>query len=100
MVKLNMAVPHRLTQDEALRRIKKLFGEAKNEFADKVSDLREEWNGNTGTFSFTARGFSISGTLTVKPSGLELSGNLPFAAMFFKGKIESKIREHAEILLA
>ena len=100
MAKLNMAVSHRLTQDEALRRVKTLLGEVKTQFADKISDLHEEWNGNTGKFSFSAMGFSVSGTLTVNPSGVELSGNLPFAASFFKGKIEFTLRERAETLLA
>ena len=100
MPKLNMAVSHRLTQDEAVFRIKALLGEVKKEHADKISNLREEWNGNTGTFSFSAMGFSVSGTLIVKPSEVELSGSLPFAASFFKGKIESTLRERAETLLA
>ncbi len=100
MAKLNMSVPHKLSQDEALRRIKNLLGEVKNQFADEISDLREEWNGNMGKFSFSAMGFSMSGTLTVNPSEVELSGNLPFAATFFKGKITSTIRERAETLLA
>lgn len=100
MAKLNMAVSHRLTQDEAVKRIKTLLGEVKNQFTDKISDLREEWDGNTGKFSFSVMGSSISGTLTVKPLEVELSGNLPFVASFFKGKIESTIRERAETLLA
>ena len=100
MAKLNMAVPHRLTPDEALRRIKTLLGEVEIRYADKISDLREDWSDNVGTFSFSAMGFSVSGTLTVKPSEVELCGNFPFAAMFFKGKIESTIRERAETLLA
>lgn len=100
MAKLNMAVSHRLSQDEALKRIKTLLGEVKTQFADKISDLREEWNGNTGKFSFSAMGFSVSGILTVNLSKVELSGNLPFAASFFKGKIESTLRERAETLLA
>ena len=100
MPKLSMTIPHRLKQDEALRRIKTLLNEVKGQFADKISDLREEWNGNTGKFSFSAMGFSVSGTLTVKSSEVELSGNLPFAASFFKSKIEETIRERAETLLA
>lgn len=100
MAKLNMAVSHRLAQDEAAARVKTLLGEVKKQFADKISDLHEEWDGNTGRFSFMAMGFSVSGTLTVKPSAVELSGNLPFTASLFKGKIESVIREKAGILLA
>jgi hypothetical protein len=100
MSKLNMSVPHDLSQDEALKRIKGLLGEVKTQFADKMSDLHEAWNGNSGNFSFSAMGFSVSGTLTVKSSEVELSGNLPFAATFLKGKIESIIRDRAKTLLA
>ncbi len=100
MPKLDMTIPHHLSQDEALKRIKGLLGEVKTGFAAKISDLREEWNGNSGKFSFSAMGFSVSGTLIVKSSEMELSGNLPFAATFFKGKIESTIRERAEELFA
>lgn len=100
MPKLNMTVSHQLPQDEALRRIKSLLREVKTQFADKISNLNEQWDGNAGRFSFSAIGFSISGTLTVRDDEVELSGNLPFAAMFFKGTIESTIREKAEALLA
>ncbi len=95
-----MAIPHHLTQGEALKRVKTLLGEVKSQFADKISDLREEWNGNTGKFSFSAMGLSVSGTLTVNHREMELSGDLPFAASFFGEKIESMIRERAETLLA
>jgi len=100
MPKLKMSVPHRLPQDEALNRIKGLLGQVKQQYADKISDLHEEWSGNAGTFSFSAMGFSISGSLNVTASEVELNGNLPFAASFFKAKIESAIRERATILLA
>lgn len=100
MSKLNITVPHKLSQNEALRRIKTLLGEVKAQFTNKIKDLSEQWNGNTGTFSFSVMGFSVSGTLVVKDSKVELFGNLPFAATFFKGKIESTIRERARSLLA
>jgi hypothetical protein len=100
MAKLNMKFPHQLSQDEALKRTRGLLDDVKNQFAEKVSNLREEWEENTCQFSFSAKGFSVSGTLTVKPSEVELSGDLPWAATFFRGRIESTIRERAEKLLA
>ena len=100
MPKLNMTVSHRLSPDEALRRIKGLLDEVKTEFAGTISDLSEQWDGNIGYFNLRAKGFSVSGTLTVKPREVELSGNLPFAALPFRGKIESAIRSRAEKLLA
>ncbi|MGH7767583.1 MAG: polyhydroxyalkanoic acid system family protein [Candidatus Binatia bacterium] len=100
MPKLNMTVAHRLSQAEAVKRIRGLLENVKTEFADKVSDVHEEWNGNTGTFSFSALGFPVSGVLTVTPSEVEISGDLPFLAAVYKKKIESTIREQAESLLA
>ena len=100
MSKLNMSIPHDLTQVEALNRIQRLLGEVRTKFADKIRDLHEEWDGNSGKFSFSAMGFAVSGILTVKPSQIELSGNLPLAAALFKKKIETAIRTQAESLLA
>jgi len=100
MPKLNITIPHQLTQDEALKRIQSLFGKIKNEFADKISNHQEEWKKYTGTFSFSVMGFSVSGTTRVNPSEVELSAKLPLAATLFKGKIESTIQERAKTLLA
>jgi len=98
--KLNIAVSHKLSQDEALRRIKTFLSEMKTQYADEIENLCEEWDGNAGTFSFSAMGFNVSGTLLVKKNEVELSGNLPFAAIFFQEEIKCAIREKAESLLA
>jgi hypothetical protein len=100
MPKLNMTVAHHLSEDEAVKRIKGLLESVRTKFADKVSGVHEEWNGNTGTFSFSALGFPVSGALTVKPSEVEISGDLPLLAAVYKKKIESVIRQQAESLLA
>jgi len=100
MATMKMAVPHRLSQDEALNRVKKLLGQVRNQFADKISDLNENWNGNVGTFSFKAMKFAVSGTLTVTPSEVQLDGTLPWAANLFKGTIEKTIKDRAKELLA
>jgi len=97
---MTIVVPHQLTQDEAIVRIKRLLGEVKNDYGDKVTDLRETWHDTGGEFAFKAMGFNISGRLQVKPSEVELKGNLPLAALPFKSKIESTIRERATQLLA
>lgn len=99
MPNLYVTVPHRLSQEDALRRIRTLLGEIQVKFAGKISDLHEQWNGNSGTFNFSAMGFLISGTLAVKGSRVEFSYNLPLAATFFRGKLESVIRERARALL-
>ena len=100
MASLNMNVPHRLSRDEATSRIKKMLTDVKEKNADSISDLKESWNNNVGTFSFKAKGFAISGTLTVKEKEIVLDGTIPFAASLFKGKIKEVITEEATKLLS
>jgi hypothetical protein len=65
-----------------------------------VSDVKEEWKGTDGQFSFKAMGFDISGNVQVTGSEVKIQGNLPFAASMFKSRIESTIQEKARQLLA
>lgn len=100
MPKMSIVVPHSLPQEEAMSRIKRLLGQVKADYGDRVTDLREDWAGNRGEFAFKAMGFAVSGALDVKPTEVTLNGSLPFAAMPFKSKIESTIKERATQLLA
>ncbi len=100
MARLDFDIPHQLSQEEALTRIKTLLSETKKEHSDQIENLVENWEGNTGQFSFKARGFDLSGTLTVTPTAIELRGQVPFAVSLFKGKIKQLIGEKAGELLA
>ncbi|MBC7826791.1 MAG: polyhydroxyalkanoic acid system family protein [Chitinophagaceae bacterium] len=100
MPSLEMSIPHNLSQQEAKRRIQELLPKMKSDYADQIKDLHEEWKDNTGKFSFSIMGFAVSGTLNVNESTVDLDGNLPFAATFFKGKIKSVIQEKAQEILA
>ncbi len=98
--KLNMTVPHGLAQDEAVKRVKNLLSDVKTQFADTIEDLHEAWDGHAGRFDFSAMGYPIAGSLTVNPSQVDISGDLPFAAMLFKAKIEATIKDRLGALLA
>ena len=99
MPKSTINVPHELGKDDALTRIKDILVQAKAQYGDKLSDLQENWTDDGGTFSFKAMGFKISGAMTVTDSNVEIVGDYPFAALPFKGTIESTLRERAERLL-
>ena len=100
MPNLNLTIPHNLSQDEALRRIKDAIAQAKSQNSSKIENLQENWNGHVGIFSGSAMGQSASGTITVNPSAIAFDLALPFAATFFKSKIEAGIRDFAAKLLA
>jgi len=93
MPNLNIAIPHNLSQDDALKRIKDAIAQAKVEHSNSIKDLQENWNGNVGTFSGSAMGQTASGTITVNASEIVFNLELPFAASFFKRPIEAGIRE-------
>jgi hypothetical protein len=93
MPSLKLAFPHQLGQPEAVARLQKLLTRVKDKYQDQVSNLQESWNENTLTFSFSTYGFKVNGDVIVEPSEVRLDGQIPFAAMVFKGKIENALKE-------
>lgn len=100
MPAINLSIPHKLSPEEAKLRITKLITETKSQFGGSVSEVKESWADNKGTFSFRAMGFPVSGNLQVEPSTVQVEINLPFAALPFKGRVESEISTRAKQLLA
>jgi putative polyhydroxyalkanoate system protein len=93
-------VPHTLSRDEARSRLERFVEVIEQKYADKVSDLKQSWDGDTLKFHFKSYGIALDGGITVADNELNLEGTLPFAAMMFKGKIESEIRESLEKIVA
>jgi hypothetical protein len=100
MPSLIVAVSHALSQDEALRRIQAAVAQAKVQYSDKISDLRDSWNGYVGTFGVSGMGQKASGTVAVNPSDVTVQITLPLAASLFKSRIESGIRDFLTRVLA
>lgn len=100
MPKSTVTVAHSLGREEALDRVKGLLSQAKEQYGDRINDLRETWTGSSGEFSFKAMGFKISGSLDVSDTDVEIVGDYPWAAKPFQGTIEATLRERAERLLA
>jgi hypothetical protein len=93
MPSLKLEFPHNLGQQEAIDRLKTLLTKVKNKYQDQVTDLQESWTDNTLNFGFSTYGFKINGNVVVEPNEVKLDGQIPFAAMIFKGKIESALRD-------
>ena len=100
MPTVKVSVPYQIPQDEALRRIQGRVAAIKAQYANQVSDLTENWNGYVGTFSGSARGFTVSGSVAVNPSEVAVEMGLPLIAIGFKKQIEDGIRSEFTSLLA
>jgi hypothetical protein len=100
MSKLSLNIPHSQSQEEALSRIKQLLSRLQEEQKGTVTNVQENWDGPNGNFSFSAKGFNITGAIQVKDNEVHLESDLPFAVSLFKGQIASMITEKANTLLA
>ncbi len=93
MPKLNFAIPHSLSKEDARHKLERFAESMKGKFQDQVSELEESWEGDKLNFGFKTFGISIQGDIAVGESDLAVVCELPFSAMLFKGKIESGMRE-------
>ena len=100
MPSIQVTVHHKLTEHEAMARIKTLVTKLKHEHGDKVSNIEEDWHARSGKFSFTFHGMALSGNVELHPGTVEIHGKLPLAVSLFRGKIKEVIKEKANELLA
>jgi len=98
--RLALTVPHSLDKAEARSRLEKFAPTVREKYKDMVKDVYETWDEDTLNFGFKTAGMKIGGDLKVEENQLSLTGNLPFAAMVFKGKIETLLRSELEKLMA
>ena len=95
-----MNIPHSLTQEEALNRIQQLLSNVQQRFAGQLKDVKQDWAGNEGSFSFSVMNMPVSGKLTVNSNDVALDGKLPLAASLFQGKIKEIIMEEGKKVLS
>ena len=95
-----MNIPHSLTQEEALNRIQQLLSNVQQRFAGQLKDVKQDWTGNEGSFSFSVMNMPVSGKLTVNNNDVALDGKLPLAASLFQGKIKEIIMEEGKKVLS
>lgn len=94
MPSFSIETAHSLGKEEARGRLERFLGKIQEEYANQVSDLKQNWEGDRLDFSFTTYGFQISGAAELFDDAVKLKGTLPMAAMLFKGRIEQTIREY------
>lgn len=99
MPKMNVEVPHQLTADEAKSRLERKAEFLESRFGDQVKDMTQSWVGNVLNFGFKTMGMRFDGSVGVEDQRVVVNGDIPFAAMMFKGKIESEIRQQLEQIL-
>ena len=99
MPQFSISVPHNTTKDDATEKVKHLLDKIGEKYADKIKDLEQDFSGDKLTFSFKTLGIRVTGEGTVDDENVHVKGNLPIAAMMFKGQIESSLRDSLQRLM-
>lgn len=100
MPSLTMSVAHELGADEAVKRIQGFATKLKEQYDGQYKDLEENWIENVLQIGLSTFGMKIKGEMQVEENAVNVNGELPFAAMMFKGKIEQEVRGALEKVLA
>ena len=93
MPAFHVETAHTLGQSEAVVRLKSFVDNIREQFKEQVTEMTGEWGESSLRFSLTTYGFTISGTLNVKENQIDVEGQLPFAAVAFRGKIQQTIEQ-------
>lgn len=93
-------VAHGLGKDEALQRLKTFVEQMRQQYGPEVAAIHGQWNDNVLDFSLNTFGLTITGNLTVGDALARVAGQLPLAAMPFRGKIERSIADELQKALA
>lgn len=100
MPQIHVQCSHHLTPAEAAQRLRQFGDKLKQKHGDEVKMLKEDWQDETLNFSLAAKGVTVSGRLIVGPQQIDVTCDLPFAAMLFRGRIEKDIRNTLSDALA
>jgi hypothetical protein len=96
---LVVMIPHRLGQDEALRRLKTGLREVRDKFGQFFSVEDETWTGNRLQFRVHAMAQSVSGTIDVFADHVRLEVVLPWLLAKIAEAIQPLIRKEGTLLL-
>jgi hypothetical protein len=99
MPDINLTVPFKITQDEALWRIQTSIAELRMRYGNKLENSQESWDEYVGLFSASVFGQSFTGNVAVHASKVIVLGSVPALVALFKETIESAIRNHLDALL-
>ena len=93
MAKIKVNVPHDLEPTEAVVRLREFSDKVRDQLGEEISSIEETWVEERLEFKLKARGLSIQGNLAVSAQSVDVVTSLPFAALPFRGMLESYIRE-------
>jgi hypothetical protein len=88
---MKISFPHCTTKEEAVEKLKICTPKLMERFGSEISNLKQNWEGESSDFSFTVYGFNVLGRIKIDTDNVILDAKLPFLAKAFESQISEKI---------
>ena len=96
---LVVTVPHRLGQEEAVRRIKTGLERTQSTFGHHLAQVEQSWAGATCEFRARILGQSVNGTIAVAADHVRVEVMLPWLLAQIAGRVQGLIRRESQLML-
>ncbi|MEL7496221.1 MAG: hypothetical protein AAFN77_01335 [Planctomycetota bacterium] len=94
MPKFKVAVDHGIDREIAIQRLRSFSTKVREDAPVEIAEVYEEWDeeGNL-QFAFAAMGLKVSGKMVTCQVKVTINGQIPFAAIPFRGQLEKQLAE-------
>jgi hypothetical protein len=94
-----VTIPHRLTKEEAVRRLKKGFGDVRSAVGEKFVVLTDDWAGDHLDFRASLLGQTTTGTVDVGEHSVRLEIQLPWMLALLANKAKTIVQKQGQRML-
>lgn len=99
MSNLTVSLPHQLSRAEAKQRVEELIGRLPQEYGAFVNKFEKRWDGDTMSFTMSASGVSVSGTVEVDDRAVKVDIPLPWPLSMFAANMQQALEHEGQKLL-
>src|SRR3982751_5605749 len=96
---LKVSIPHHLPRAEAVRRLQGGFTGLRQQFAQNLAQVDEQWSGDHLDLKATAFGQSVTARLDVRDTSVDVEVDLPWIFAMLAEKIKGQVVQAGTKLL-
>jgi hypothetical protein len=94
-----VTIPHRLTRQEAVKRLKAGFSNASSRFGQGLVVVKDQWAGDHLDFSASLLGQTTTGTVDVADDHVRLEVQLPWVLALLAEKAKALVQREGQLML-
>jgi hypothetical protein len=94
-----VTIPHKLTKEEAIRRLQKGFGDVRSAVGEKFVVLTDTWNDDHLDFRASLLGQTTTGTVDVGDHSVRLEIQLPWMLAMLANKAKGIVQKQGQLML-